>query len=414
MPPVPPARRCDREILNELPNEVGLVLWLELRHVRDWAESDAAVRMQLFPAPSAAAVRRRDEARAAAPEIRAAFDAFRDLLVRPVGADGVRLGTACEMVAEWASAQDLRQTEIEWAELAANVDQANPKLANIAGRATRNVNEYGRSEIWFRRGLRLAEEQDVDVERFWGHVGFGKLCKELGRVKEARRHLNMAAKIARQGGPRSLAASAQHDICALLMVRGQLPEAAKRAQRALFLYPKSDPRLPFFGADAALMMVLTRRYIAAAKLARAVLRVLDQPSAKPAILALASRAFAGAGEVEEAAVYRRRALKALSVHPQYEAVARWHLADALRLSGRWEAAQGEAETALKLAETQNDHETARMIRILLDLIASRESAPPRGINDPLREFVRELQEKLARWTPRRARGPGPWGMGRAA
>jgi tetratricopeptide (TPR) repeat protein len=295
------------------------------------------------------------------------------------------------------------------------VEPENPHAANVAGKVNRNALDWDRAEVWFKRGVGLAREQGNKVERFWGHVGYGKLCKELGRVNDARRHLNRASRLARKAGPPSLAASAQHDICALLLVRGQLSEATERARKALLLYPKSDPRLPFLGADVALLLVLSRRYYAAVRLLRAVLRVVQQQSARTAILALAARAFAGAREPEEAAVLRHRALKLLSKNPSMEPVARWHLADAHRLAGNWDGAKAEAEAALSAATAQNDCETARLTRILLGLIEARKEAPPKGTTDPeLREFVRELTERVAHWSPRRGRDPGPWGMDRAA
>jgi len=414
-PPPPRARRREREILGELPNVAGLVLWQDVRHLRDWAESSPEVRGDLFNPPTKNVLAKRREARASVPELGGPLDTFAALKASPLESNPAVVGTACERIVEWALTHDYTQTAIEWAEVAAVVDLENPKLANLAGRVNRNANDYERAEVWFKRGIALAREQDNVVERFWGHVGYGKLCKELSRVKDARKHLNRASALARKKGPPSLAASAQHDICALLMVRGRLTEAAARARRALALYPKSDPRLPFFGADVALMLVLTRRYAAAIRVLRVVLRVVQQQSARTAILALAARAFAGAGEPEEAAVFRQRALKLLSKHPSMEGVTRWHLGDAHRLAGNWEGARAEAEASLAFAKAQNDRETARMAQILLQLIEDRKAAPPRsGINDDLREFVREVTERVARWSPRRGRGPGPWGMDRAA
>lgn len=111
---------------------------------------------------------------------------------------------------------------------------------------------------------------------------------------------------------------------------------------------------------------------------------------------------------------RKRALKLLHKHPNLESVARWHLADAFRLAGNWEGAEVEAEAALAIAIAQNDRETARMNRMLLDLIARRQPALPRSANDEVRDLVREVTERVSRWSPRRGRQPGPWGVGRAA
>jgi hypothetical protein len=132
------------------------------------------------------------------------------------------------------------------------------------------------------------------------------------------------------------------------------------------------------------------------------------------MLALVARAFAGAGEPEEAAVHRTRSLKLLAKHPQYEALTRWHLADALRLLGKWDAARAEAEMGLRTAERQNDREMVRLIRVSIRLIDEHRPAPARPVSSCDREMVRELSEKLSRWTPRRGRDSGPWGLDRAA
>ena len=52
IPPPPPARRHEMEILAELPNAAGLVLWQDVRHLRDWAESGSQLRAALFNPPT--------------------------------------------------------------------------------------------------------------------------------------------------------------------------------------------------------------------------------------------------------------------------------------------------------------------------------------------------------------------------
>jgi len=382
--------------------------------MRDWAQSDRDLRPFLFSPASRNAMARRAEARAFEPALASALATFAALKAKPADFDERTIAEACDALVEWAESHDYTHTAIEWAEVAATVAPKNPRLANSAGRLTRNANEFDRAEVWFLRAIGLARSQGNDIEKFWGHAGYAKVCKETGRVKDARRHLNRASSIARRGGPPSLAAALQHELCAFLMLRGRLKEAVQRAQKALDLYPYSEPRLPFFGADMALLLILTRRYSLGARVARVVLRILEKHSARPAILALAARAFAGAGEQEEAAVHRSRALKLLGKYPQFEAITRWHLADALRHLGQWDAAQAEAETALKVAERLNDREAAWGIGMLLRRIVERRPAPAARASSGERAFVRQLTDKLTRWTPRRGRDSGPWGLDRAA
>lgn len=401
-------------MLIELPDAVSPVLWQDLRHIRDWAESDRDVRPFLFPPTSRNALARRAEARAYAPELADALATFAALKAQPAEFDGGRIAKACDAVVEWAQSHEYSHTAIAWAELAASIALTDPKLANSAGRLTRNANEFDRAEVWFLRAIGLARRQGNEIEKFWGHAGYAKVCKETGRVKDARRHLNRASSIARKGGPPSLAAALQHELCAFLMLRGRLKEAVERAHKALDLYPYSEPRLPLFGADMALLLILTRRYSLGARVARVVLRVLDKHFARPAILAIAARAFAGAGEQEEAAVHRSRSLKLLAKHSQYEALTWWHLAEALRLLGQWDAARVDAEMGLRTAERQNDREMVRLLRMSLRLIDEHRAAPARPASSRDREIVRGLTEKLSRWIPRRGRDSGPWGLDRAA
>jgi tetratricopeptide (TPR) repeat protein len=320
------------------------------------------------------------------------------------------------LVTSWALEREHTRTAIEWAEVAALVEPSNPKRANVAGRVTRNANEYDRAEVWFKRGIGLAREQGNVVEQIWGHLGYGRLCQELGAVKGARRHLSRGSQLAWKEGPPSLAASAQHDLAAMLMVRGHLAEAEERARRALLWYPKNHPRIPYFAADVGLLLVLGSRFASAARLLRVCLRFIEQPSVRTMVLALTARAFAGRGEPEEFAVLRRRSMKMLEKHHQLETVTRWHLADAQRLSGNWSAAEAEAEETLALAVEQNDRETERMTRILIRLVAERRIARPKGPGTPeLRDFLRLLTKRLEEWSPRRGRNyAGPWGEDRAA
>jgi len=371
--------------------------------------------LSLFNPPTVEVHAKRRDARACAVELIPALDTFASLKANPLTATPRDIGRACERVVNWALEHEHTRTAIEWAEIAALVEPTNPKSANVAGRVTRNANEYDRAEIWFKRGIGYAREQGNVVEQIWGHLGYGRVCQELGWVKGARKHLGRGSQLAWKKGPPSLAASAQHDLAAMLMVRGHLAEAEDRARRALQWYPKNHPRLPYFAVDVGLMLVLGSRYGAAARLLRVALRSIEQPSVRTMVLALTARAFAGMGEPEEFAVMRRRSLKMLEKHRQMETVTRWHLADAQRLAGNWSAAEAEADQTLALALEQNDPETARMTRTVIRLIAERRTPRPKGVGGELREFLRLLSARVEEWSPRRGRNyRGPWGENRAA
>ncbi|MBB6073134.1 hypothetical protein [Longimicrobium terrae] len=392
-----------------------MVLWQQVRHLRDWAAADEVVRGKLFCPATPDVVAKRRDAYSSAPELSPHLDVIFGVQRDPLTVDVSRVGAACESLASWALTGEHEQTAIELAETGALIDDTNPKLANLAGRLTRNAHAYDRSEIWFQRGISLALERRNVVERVWGHLGYGRLFQELGRVPGARKHLNAGSRLAYKHGPPSLAASAQHDLCALLIVRGHLAEAAVRARRALLWYPKNHPRLPLFAADVGLLLILARHYRAASWLLKRVLKVVDQGGARAAVVALAARASAGAGDVEEAVVLRRRAEKLVSNHPVMEPAVRWHLADSRRLLGDWDSAARDAESALTVALTRNDKEAVRLIRQLTRMVEQRTVSPPKqGVSGEVRDFVQQIGHRISIWSPRVGPWPPPWGEARAA
>lgn len=426
-PPPPPREapyaagrigRREGEIVKELPNLLGVQLWQDARHVRTWL-SEPGLRATIFriDAPLWVHAARR-EARTEFPALSQPLSEFGRMLAKPVDQDPVLLAAACERVARWALDGAALQTAIEFAELAAGIIPNDPKLVNLAGRATRNANEYDRSEIWFQRAICIAREQENDVELARAHLGYGRLCMETRQDALAVKHIGSGANIARRNGNRPLAAEAQHDLCAYHIGTGDFSEAEKRAERALAIYGKSHHRLPFFGADVALLCVFEGDFGSAARLLKTVLRLIRQPQPRTVLYALLARALEGAGQAHDAETSRRRAVKLLeNKHGgPLEPLARWHLADSERLAGRWEAAHAEAERALAVAQAVDDRETEHHVRLLLAQIRANRPGPRRpSRSESFTTVVTELRTRLIDWSARRARvRRSPWGNDWAA
>ena len=422
--PPPVQRRRESEILNEIPNVLGLVLWQDVRHLHVWVEATEAARpprhtpatpspRDFFNAsPPAWVIAKRRDARAQCGELASALDEFWSVVTAPLSVDPAAIAEGCRQVVEWALAHEHTQTAIEFAEAAALVAPEDAGIANLAGRVTRNAGEYARAEVWFNRAIGYARERNDEVELTRAHLGYGTLHKELGRVREARKHLNSGSRIARRLGQPSLAAEAQHDICALLIERGHYAEAEQHALIALRWYPKSHPRFPLFAADIALLLTLRNNFVAAARVLRGTVRVLDNPAAKAAVLALYSRALAGARHTDEATHQGQRALYLLKRHHEWEALALWHLAAAERLLDRRELAEAHAVRALEIATERADRETARRSRRTLSHIRSRTPPAPAIVrkNKQFRHFIETLTTRISEWAPRRARTRrAPWG-----
>ncbi|HEX8242149.1 MAG TPA: hypothetical protein VF541_01590 [Longimicrobium sp.] len=410
VPQAPYRRRLELHILSEIPTALGLVLWQDLRHLRDWADAASGTeREALFPRQRPGWVAaKRAEARAFAPELSDALDAFDELLAERSAADARRLARACVAVAEWAEELRHVETAIQFADAAACVAPDDPRLANLAGRIARNAADFARAEAWFERAIMLAREQKNGVELTRAHLGCGILCKELRRVRSARRHFERAANLARRAGFEWLAAEAQHDLFAYLLVRGHYHRAAEHARKAFALYPKHNRRLPGFAVDLALLLVCTGRYTEAVRLLRLALRMLTDDGVRSLGTALLLRARAAQGRSAEVEALFRRVEKALGRHPKWEAAMHWHLAAAEHALGRTPAARSHARTAIRLATTRHDRETVRLVRKLLqEFDVGHPAAMPLPMSDPdLAAFTETVVRRLAEWSPTRlAREP---------
>jgi tetratricopeptide (TPR) repeat protein len=354
------------------------------------------------PNPTSHVLAKRREALAQAGELAGVLSDLRSVVLAPTSVDVQAVSSACVQVVTWALERRYTQMAIEFAEAAAMVNQTDPSLANLAGRVTRNATDFTRAEVWFNRGIGLSRVAHNRIELVRGHLGYGILCQEVGRIRAAMRHFNSGSRIAKKQGLEWLAAEVQHDVALLHTARGRYADARRHAQRALNWYPKRHPRFPFFAADIALLLALDRNYALAGRIAKSVLRHMTQPSARAVILALNARAAVGAGLVDELDPMRRRILRILKDHPEREAIALWHIAAAERLAGRWEAAAASGTHALELAHARGDRETAFHIERLLRKIRARKPAPPPR---PMRNdaefaaFIQTLANRLSAWAP---------------
>src|SRR6185503_1710503 len=104
----------ESEILKEIPNVLGLVLWQDVRHLHAWAEaSDTAhspCRRPLAPSPQdffnasppAWVIAKRRDARAQCSELASALDELGAVATAPLLVSRAAVAAACCEVVEWA------------------------------------------------------------------------------------------------------------------------------------------------------------------------------------------------------------------------------------------------------------------------------------------------------------------------
>jgi len=306
-------------------------------------------------------------------------------------------------VALWGEQRGYREVAIHYAEAAARAAPADPRLANLAGRLTRNAGEYARAELWLERGIGLARRRRDRVEYTRGHLGMGLLWQLLGDVSGAKKHFSAAAVAALKSGREWLAAEARHDLFTLLVERGSLAEAALQARQALACYPKNHPRLPFFAADVAFLLIREQQHTEAIRLLECTIDKLDAPSDRALGMSLLARALAGARRLSDFEIARRHVDELLGTDPDRAPAARIHLAEGERSLGMWEAAEGSARAALAAAEARGAHQAARLSEALLASIMNRAPATTaaKSATSGLIGLATTVTERLSLWAPTR-------------
>jgi tetratricopeptide (TPR) repeat protein len=422
--PPPPYRRRSGvevwglEVMHEVSELLGYVLWQDLRHLRDWDDARPYKagkivvpdrRGDLFRAdtPEWIADKRR-EAALQTPELADALDAFNHLMQYPLAVNEFFTGTACDKVVQWALSRGYNETAMQFSEAAAVIDRTSPLRARNAGKLAREIGDYPRAEVWFERAVGLARKVGNWEEYTRAHLGAGIMFMRSGKERRAQKHFNTASAIAMREGHEWLAAEAQHDLFHFMTVRGRYADGELHARRALAWYPKHNLRFPFFIADVAFLLVCRKSYTPAAKLLREFARKIKPPHSVLG-LSLLVRALACAGKDREFARRREHLLRLLEAHTEYEAAARWNLAHGERAMGMWEAATENASRAVQLARARRDNETEGLAQRLLDELRAGTAAPAEThrSDQEFRDFMDNLLSRIADWSPtRRGRPPG--------
>jgi tetratricopeptide (TPR) repeat protein len=404
LPPAPNWIRPDHSILTEADSDLALELWSAVRRLRKWIATPPTLRPSQFSGTRPDWIRARQKgAEHEAPELEPVLQLLADLPCS-AQANTVQLGAASYTVAEWARAKGYVETSIQYAEAAALIGGKAEQVL-LAAQLTRNAGDFGRAELWFDRGIAAAHAQGNQIAIIRGHLGYGILCMTVGRDACARRHYNTASVYAMQEGFEWLAAEAQHDLFHFMVVRGDLSAAELHARRALRWYPKHHSRIPFLAVDLGFWLVCLGQYQLARTLLPEALRVM-KPADTVLGTSILTRAFAGAGQFKESERTMRRLETLLLKHKEFEAAARWNLAEAHRAFGRIEQAYQSAELSLELAQAGHDPETEAFVRDLLDQLAAQAPARPQEAEGTTYlPLVSILLQRIKEWSPNRRGRP---------
>jgi tetratricopeptide (TPR) repeat protein len=282
-------------VLDELPSEVGLVLWQSLRDVTLWASVPPEARAALFT-PQAARVRLSELlASGAEPALEVSLTTLAALVGSPGTANPEIVSLVCIQVSRWAEERGAFATAMGYAQAAAQVlpMDANPALA--AGALALRWRRSARAETWLRRTVGLARRRRQWEAYAQAWVELGGLYTRRGQPALAQRFFVQGLRASRRHGLIAVRGAALHGLLMLAVDGGALDDAERYARGAMRAYGRGHPRLPELVHDVAYLWVRRESYARAIPMLQKLLPTRVEPVERALTLAILARAAAGAG-----------------------------------------------------------------------------------------------------------------------
>lgn len=395
-------------VLEELrgADALAFVLWRAVTTTRLWASTSPERRAGLFSlkALDDDLLARRIEARALAPELADAMDAFDALTAPDAKSRDVELVAACQAVMSWAERLGYSQVAMQFAEAGASMDSVSPALANLAGRVCRRAGERARAELWYTRAIGLARATQNAREYVSGYLGAAAVLRDGGAHARALRLIRRAGATARRTGMRGKAAEAFHDALGVAVLEGDLGRAIRYAKRALAVYPVHHRRFPAFAYDVSYLLVNRGSYATALGLLGAALPKIGKPGEQLVVMGTLARAAGGAGQRARFLEVAQSVESLASTYPATGAGALFSTAEGARLLRDWELAERLAHQAVAAARANDAVLVLDLAQALCAAIAERRPGMPPASDDPygptLHILAAEARRRLDRW-----RGP---------
>lgn len=331
-------------ILEEIPGDLGVLLWRLHRHVTLWKSIPPNKRVGLF-APDASA---HLTAQLHTTPIDGSVAVAVKLLISVTAApETIRSGVvalACREVATWAEGERVRLTATTFAQAAALCEPRRADYALAVARAASEAGSIVRAESWFARAVGLARRSCDHRTYTQAHLDIGRLALEGRDTERAERAFRSAARMARYHALRPERAAAWHALMDTALASNRYEDAVTFGKRASRIYSPRHAELPpvLFGLGQALLGL--ERPGEALLLLKQAGELWEEPTDRLKTLALLACAAADAGEEAVGEDAWRQAAALLDRVPDGVA------ADALRLLMRAALAAGNPSRAMSVAE----------------------------------------------------------------
>lgn len=345
------------DLLEEVRDDLGVLLWRTVRDVSLWGETPAEERADLFAGAGDALRLAPPAATQLPPPLVQPLETIHALLGDSGRAGAAELSACCLAAAAWARGEGLVHTAIAFAQAAA---LASPQLAEAAlwtGTAAAAAGQHVRAESWLRRAVDLARRDKDRPSYATALVKLGLLYERRGNYARAEQLYQHGHRAARRGRVRRERMRSAHG---LLRIARQVGDARQAVQFALAAQQACRPSME---GGPELLLELARFWTDAgdADQARFALKRLGPAWSRLAkadqltCAALTARAFAGTAEpAARAAADRARHLLAdESIADDVRFAAALDLAHAARAAGDLVAFTRAKGVVLRLAPAES-------------------------------------------------------------
>jgi tetratricopeptide (TPR) repeat protein len=363
-------------VLDEIPGELGIVLWQSLRDAMLWGRSNQADRGALF-AEGAERARLAAVLTAGTPvEVEEPLKAVAAMLGTAGTAREENVALACREISQWAEARGLLATALAFSQSAAVVTPADPSASYTVGRLARRRAEHARAETWFRRTVALARQAGDWPTYALSFVGLANVYMLRGNFPAARRFNVRALRAAGRNSLHDIEGMALHGLFTMAGDSGNPGEATQLARRAFEAYGPLHPRLPHLAQDVAYFWCTYGCFAAALPVLQSVLKHFTEPADRLMVLGSIGRAAGGAGERGVFQQSWDEAVEMMGANGGLDTAARTYLdlAHGALSLGAWERAEDAAQRALDGATRRGDAQTRLTAEALVEAARRHQQA----------------------------------------
>jgi tetratricopeptide (TPR) repeat protein len=284
------------QILDEVPGDVGLLLWQALRDVTLWASVPQERHAGLFGGEAAGKRLRLLLASDAEPALEVWLTALTNVVANPVTVSPDIVSLVCMQLSRWAEARGALATALCYAQAGALATPEDPAPAYSVGTLALRWRRNTRAETWLRRAVGLARRaKDWNVYA-QAHVDLAALYARRGAREPAQRSYVQAQRAARRHGLMPVRGAALHGLFLMAMEAGELDDAERFARLAMRAYGRGHPRLAELAHDTAYLWVTRDSYTRAIPILQKQLSSRVDPVERALTLSILARAAAGAGD----------------------------------------------------------------------------------------------------------------------